>query len=191
MAWIVAVVLGFGFGALDQYLGSRSALGAWAATVSGLSAPWLVLPFVAGMTQERSRRGMALGLVVILSALAGYFLMTYSPMENVPLGESLPGMLRMARTGWNPLWIGSAFVIGPLYGSLGVRWRVDRSWISAVLVTLAILSEPAARRSAGMLYRPPLVWEAELVMGALVALVFAQSILASRRLRQAEPHTVP
>src|SRR4029453_15701684 len=104
MAWIVAVVLGFGFGALDQYLGSRSALGAWAATVSGLSAPWLVLPFVAGMTQERSRRGMALGLVVILSAFAGDFLMTYSPMENVPLGESLPGMLRMARTGWNPLW---------------------------------------------------------------------------------------
>jgi hypothetical protein len=68
---------------------------------------------------------------------------------------------------------------------------VDRSWISAVLVTLVILLEPAARRSAGMLYRPPLVWEAELVMGGLVALVFAQSILASRRLRQAEPHTVP
>jgi hypothetical protein len=66
VAYFVAAAVGLAFGAADQYLGSRSALGPWAWTVSGMSAPWLVLPFVVGMTQERGRRAMALGLVVTL-----------------------------------------------------------------------------------------------------------------------------
>ncbi len=185
MTYVAAVVLGLTFGAVDQYLGSRSALGAWAATVSGLSAPWLVVPFVAGMTQVRVRRGMALGLVVTVSAVVGYFAMTYSPMENVALSRAFQGIVAMARSGGNPLWIAGAFIVGPLYGFLGVRWRVDRSWISAALVTTVILLEPVARRSVGMLGRPPLVWEAEVALGAVAALTFAQSIIAARRPSQA------
>src|SRR3989442_3790989 len=129
VAYLVAIVAGLAVGAADQCLGSRSALGAWAASVSGLSAPWLVLPFVAGMTQDRGRRAVALGLVVTASALVGYFAMTYSPMENVPLERFSSGVLAMARSGYNPLWIVGGMVIGPLHGLLGQRWRVARSWI--------------------------------------------------------------
>jgi hypothetical protein len=65
MAYFVALVCGFTFGAADQYLGSRVVLGAWAPTVSMISAPWLLLSFVAGMTQEGRRRAM--GWVSLLS----------------------------------------------------------------------------------------------------------------------------
>jgi uncharacterized protein DUF6518 len=187
MPYLVAAAVGLIFGAADQYLGSRSALGAWAWTVSGMSAPWLVLPFVVGMTQDRSRRAIALGLVATMAALVGYFAMTYSPMENVPVDRFFSGVLTMARTGYNPLWIVGGVVIGPLYGFLGHRWRVARSWISAALVTAALCLEPVARRLVGMLSPPALVWGAEIAIGAAVAVSFAFVIAASRR----APETVP
>ena len=90
MGYLIAILGGFAFGAGDQYLGSLTAgsvLGTWTWTVSGMSAPWLVLPFVAGMTQERARRAMALGLVATMAALAGYFAMSHSPLEGVPLDQ--------------------------------------------------------------------------------------------------------
>ena len=65
-----------------QYLGSRPAtLGLWASTAAQMSAPWLVLPFLTGITQQRAQRAAVLGLVVTASALVGYFAMTYSPIE--------------------------------------------------------------------------------------------------------------
>ena len=83
-------MVGFAFGAADQYLGSRVSLGLWAATVSGASAPWLVVPFAFRCSQVRPYRAMALGLVVTLAALAGYFTLMWSPLEGVALSRSLP-----------------------------------------------------------------------------------------------------
>jgi len=184
MAYVVAVIAGLAFGAADQYLGSRSALGGWAAAVSGLSAPWLVVPFVAGMTQEHARRAMVLGLVVTLSALVGYIAMTYSPVENVPVSGFLPGVVAMTTSGYNPVWILGGILTGPLYGFLGQRWRVRRSWVSAVLVTMALTLEPLARRTAGMLPPEPLVWGTEVAVGTLAAIVFLSVIVFSRRARR-------
>ena len=61
MAYLVAVILGLAFGAGDQYLGTLSWVGPWTATAAQVSAPWLILPFVAGLTQERTRRAGVLG----------------------------------------------------------------------------------------------------------------------------------
>jgi hypothetical protein len=180
VAYLIATVAGLAFGAADQYLGSRSALGGWAAAVSGLSAPWVLLPFVAGMTQRDARRAMALGLVITLSALAGYFAMTYSPMENVPIDRFFPGVLAMVRSGYNPAWIVGGIVTGPLFGFLGQRWRVQRSWISALLITSALALEPLARQVVGMLPPYPLVWGSEVVAGAIIAASFAALIFFSR-----------
>jgi hypothetical protein len=74
MVYAVALVAGLIFGAGVEYLGTLTAgsiLGTWVWAASGLSAPWLVLPFLAGLTQVRSRQGPTLGLVVTLAALAG------------------------------------------------------------------------------------------------------------------------
>lgn len=188
MAFFLAAIVGLAFGAADQYLGSRSAvLGSWAATAAQMSAPWLVLPFVVGMTQERPRRAMLLGLVATASALIGYFAMTYSPIEGVPLDRFLPGMVAVATTGYNPAYILGGLVTGPVFGLLGQRWRVRRSWVSAALVAGALCLEPAARWATGQLSSPASVWRVEVAVGMGVAIVFVVALLASRRARVAEP----
>jgi hypothetical protein len=169
MAYAVTVVAGFAFGALDQYLGSRITFGPWAATVSLLSAPWLLLPFLAGCTQTRARRAATLGLLAVLAALAGYFAMTYSPMEGVPLDRFWSGEISIVTSGYNLAYILAGLVLGPLYGWLGQRWRVDRFWLSAVLVAAPLILEPLARRSFESLTGPPLVWWLEVALGLLVA----------------------
>ncbi len=91
MAFLLVALIGFAFGAADQYLGSLRplvALGPWTTAVSGMSAPWLVLPFLAGCSQVLPRRAMAAGLVATQAALFGYFVMTLSPVEGVALAKA-------------------------------------------------------------------------------------------------------
>ena len=121
MSYTAVIAIGFAFGAADQYLGSRSALGAWASTVSLMSAPWLILPFLIGWAQEDARRAMVSGFVVTISALAGYFAMTYSPMEGVPAERFLSGEIAIITSGYNPLYILAGSVTGPLFAWLRHR----------------------------------------------------------------------
>ena len=184
MAFLFAAILGFAFGAADQYLGSMSWLGPWASTAAQMSAPWLVLPFLIGITQQRARRAAVLGLVITASALLGYFAMTYSPMEIHPwsFDRFTAGMVAVTTRGWfNPLYILGGLVTGPLFGLLGQRWRVRRSWVSATVVAGALCLEPLARWVAGQLMPPAPVWTAEVASGAVVAALFAYTVMARRR----------
>src|SRR5882672_1664290 len=80
----------------------------WAADVSVLSAPWLVLPFLAGATQRDPRRAALLGLGSTASALIGYGLMTLSPVENAQLTvDSLAAFVRSESP-----WIVSGLLTG-------------------------------------------------------------------------------
>jgi hypothetical protein len=186
MAYLIAIVGGLLFGATDQYLGTIR-FDPWLWTVSGMSAPWLVLPFIVGMTQERARRAMALGLVAEVAALVGYFAMTYSPMESVPASQFPSGFFTIVRTGYNPVWIAAGVVIGPLFAFLGHRWRVARSWVSVALVTCALCFEPLARRVVGRLAPHPLVWWTEVSVGVAAAAAFAVTSVISRRTAEAVP----
>lgn len=182
-------MIGFLFGAFDQYLGTvhvTSHVGWWTITVSGMSAPWLILPFLAGMTQERAKRAVALGVIVVLSALAGYFAMSNSVFESVPVAHFWPRTARMATTTSNLLWIVGGLITGPIYAYFGHRWRVARSWVGAALVTLALCLEPLARSIAGTdvvgggLGGSRVVWGAEIAIGLAAAAVFV-AMHASRR----------
>jgi hypothetical protein len=190
VAFLVAVIVGLAFGAADQYLGSMSWLGPWASTAAQVSAPWLVLPFVAGLTQQRARRAAVLGLVVSASALLGYFAMTYSPMEIHPWSfhRFAAGLVAVTTRGWyNPVYILGGLVTGPLFGFLGQRWRVKRWWVSATIVAGALCMEPLARWAAGQLMGPAPVWRTEVALGIFVAVVFTVTFLAGRRARAAIP----
>jgi hypothetical protein len=183
MAYFIAVVVGFAFGAADQFLGARSAfVGVWAVTVSQVSAPWLLLSFAAGMTQERARRAMALGLVIVVPALVGYFAMTCSPMESIPLRQFSSCFVTVTGAPYNPLWILGGVLFGPLFGFLGQRWRVQRSAISAAVVAGTLCFEPLARFafSPWMLSSTPVVWWTEVAIGALLAVSFVFAIANSR-----------
>jgi hypothetical protein len=187
VAYALAIVAGLLFGAGDQYLGTLTAgslLGTWTWTVSGMSAPWLVLPFVTGLSQRDGRRAAVLGMVATLAALVGYFAMAQSPFEGARLDEFWPRVVRMVSTGYNPLWIVGGLLTGPLYGLLGHRWRSKRWWVSAAAVAVALCLEPLARAATGMLSGPPVVWASEIAIGAIAGLGFGLVIAGAR---QAEP----
>ncbi|HEY7400580.1 MAG TPA: DUF6518 family protein [Actinomycetota bacterium] len=183
MAYVLAAVLGLAFGAGDQYLGTLIWLGDWPATAAQVSAPWLVLPFAVGMTQDRPRRAVALGLVATASALFGYYAMTYSPMEVHPwtFARFADGLVAVTTSGYNPAYIAVGLVTGPIFGFLGQQWRTRRWWVSAALVAGALSLEPLARWATGELPPPAPVWTTEVALGLVIASLFAVAMLASRR----------
>jgi uncharacterized membrane protein (UPF0136 family) len=194
VAYLVAVVLGLAFGAADQQLGTLTAeLGPWTSTASQMSAPWLILPFLVGTTQERPRRAAVLGLVVTASALVGYFAMTYSPVEIHPwsFDRFTSGFVAVTTSGYNPMYILGGLVTGPLFGLLGQRWRVQRSWVSAAIVAGVLCLEPLARWTSGSLMEPGVVWAVEVASGVVVATLFAYALTRLRRVRAPVPAQEP
>jgi hypothetical protein len=182
MAFVLVVVGGLVFGALDQYFGTLSAanaLGWWTISVSLLSAPWLIVAFFAGWTQVRPQRAAVAGFIVTISALIGYFIMTVSPIEGVHLTTTgLRGLL-----GANRLNEIGGMITGPVFGWFGSRWRTRRSWIAACLVTGALCFEPLAVMAAGRGGdRSDLVWTIEVVVGIAAGLWFVASVHRQRRL---------
>lgn len=164
MVVVLALVLSAAFGAGDQYLGSLSAL-PWGADVSLLSAPWLVLPFLAGATQRERRRAALLGLACTYAALLGYFLLTDSPIENAHY--SLAGLRGFLIS--DPSVIVGGLVSGPLFGWLGQQWRTRRVLTGALLTAGMLCLEPLARRVAVNPIRFRDVWLAEVAAGIVLA----------------------
>ena len=172
MAAVVALLLAALFGAGDQYLGSMS-WHPWAADVSLLSAPWLVLAFAAGCTQRDPLRAALLGLGCTATALLGYGLMTLSPVENAHLTTATAlGFVTSER----PVLVGG-IVTGPVFGVLGQRWRVHGAWLGALATAATVCLEPLARERAGDTIRFRSVSEAEIAVGIVLAL----SVLVARR----------
>jgi hypothetical protein len=167
------IVLAAGFGATDQYLGSRGfVLGPWATQASLLSAPWLLVAFAAGWSQPRTRPAIVLGLAATFAALAGYWAMTLSPVEGAAVtARGVRGLL-MSQSAL----IAGGLVTGPLFGWLGHRWRVHRDSRSALAAALAVCCEPLAHAADGASVGFGGVWAAEVAAGlALVAYVAVAS----------------
>jgi Family of unknown function (DUF6518) len=150
-AGAVPIVLGLAaavaFGAADQYLpvaiGVSPHLGAYlfAAQVSGMSAPWLLVPFLTGAWQSGRRRAVLVGLAASWLAVLAYVFMIVSPMEGVHLtAGTFAGSLASQ---WP--WFAGGLIAGPLYGWFGYLWRARRSPAIALLAALPVLIEPAAR----------------------------------------------
>jgi len=181
MAFLVAAVGGLAFGGVDQYLGTVRFLalfGSWPSVVSGMSAPWLLLPFLVGCTQREPRRAMLLGLVATLAALLGYFALTLSPLEGVAVSRFPTAFVALVRE--DRLWVVGGLIFGPLYGLLGQRWRVGRSRIGIGLVAGAFCLEPFVRQALGRLGTAGPVWVAEVAAGAALAVTL---VVLSRRRR--------
>ncbi len=165
--FLVAAVVGFAFGGADQYLGSLIALDPWSASVSHMSAPWLILPFAFGTTQARPRTAAMLGTTVIVSALLSYFVLTLSPLEGVALSRFPADWIALIDS--NREVIIGGLLTAPLFGLLGHRWRERRSPLAAAAVAGALLFEPLARLATNQLLTPQAVWIAEVALGLLAA----------------------
>lgn len=173
----LALVLAAAFGAGDQYLGSLTGSGhpwaaGWSSDVSLLSAPWLVLPFVAGATQREPRRAALLGLACTYAALVGYGLMVLSPVEGAHLTvATFRGFVVSERS----VLLGG-IVTGPLFGWFGQRWRTQRAIAGALVTAAALCLEPLVRRASVNPIRHRDVWLAEIATG----LVLAAAVLVRR-----------
>ncbi|HEY1777815.1 MAG TPA: DUF6518 family protein [Solirubrobacteraceae bacterium] len=177
-ACLIAAAAGLLFGGADQYLGSRVALGPWASSLSGMSAPWLLLPFLCGLTQTSRRPAALAGLSVTVAALLGYFALTLSPLEGVAVASVPRALVGLAQS--NLPWIVGGLVGGPLFGLLGERWRTRRSWPAATAVAASFCLEPLARLATGRLTPAVVVWLLEATLGcAMVAYVLAASRLGA------------
>jgi hypothetical protein len=184
MVFVIAILVGLAYGGGDQYLGSLQpmlALGSWTPTAAQMSAPWLLLPFAFGATQVSPRRAMLAGLLVTEAAMAGYVAMTVSPFEGVSLATAPASAAAMLLAGGNVVYGVAGIITGPVYGLLGQRWRVSRSWLSAAMVAGALCLEPWARVVDGRLDPPSTVWIVEVAAGAVVTAYFAARVVQSRR----------
>jgi Family of unknown function (DUF6518) len=173
----LALVLSAAFGAGDQYLGSLTGSGhvwaaGWSSDISLLSAPWLVLPFIAGATQREPRRAALLGLACTYAALLGYGVMTLSPVENAHITlATLRGFVVSER-----LVLVGGIVTGPLFGWFGQQWRTRRAITGALVTAVALCLEPIARRVTINPIQYRSVWVAEVAAG----LVLAAAVLVRR-----------
>ena len=150
---MIVLAAAFAFGAIDQYLGALHSL--FLTEVSGMSAPWLLVPFLAGAAQPGQRRAALTGLAATWLAVLGYVLMIVSPMEGTHLGPRPAGLtgtwnqlsshLLLATLASQWLWFAGGLIAGPLYGWLGYRFLARRSWAAALLAALPVLLEPVVR----------------------------------------------
>jgi hypothetical protein len=139
----LVLLLAAAWGAGIQYLGSL-VHHPWGAAVAGLSAPWLLLAFLAGSTQWDPWRAALLGLAATFAALVGYFLLTDSPLEGAQytLANTHGFFLSNA-----PVIVGGV-VTGPLFGWFGQQWRTRRAIAGALVAAAAFCLEPLLRRAA-------------------------------------------
>ena len=143
MVIALVLLLAAAFGAADQYLGSL-VHHPWGADVASLSAPWLLLAFLAGATQRDPRRAALLGLGSTFAALVGYFLLTDSPLEGAQYTLANTHGFFVSNA---PVILGG-IVSGPLFGWFGQQWRTRRAIAGALVAAAAFCLEPLARRAA-------------------------------------------
>jgi hypothetical protein len=181
----LVLLLAAAFGAGDQYLGSL-VHHPWGADVASLSAPWLLLAFLAGATQRNPWRAALLGLGSTFAALVGYFLLTDSPLEGA--------QYTLANT--HGFFVSNAPVIlggiatGPLFGWFGQQWRTRRAIAGALVAAAAFCLEPLARHAAvrpihllgsGYAVTNPIDSRFVIVTEVAVGLALAAAVLVRRR----------
>ena len=138
---VASLLLAAAYGAGSQYVGAR--VPGWGPDVSALSAPWLLIAFLAGWTQRTPLRAGLLGVGCTFAALAGYLLLTDSPLEGAHYSVANTRGFVIS----NALTVAGGLVTGPLFGWFGQRWRTRRALLGALLSAGALCLEPLARRA--------------------------------------------
>src|SRR5438093_1321141 len=119
VAWLAVAALAFGatIAAIKgQDVGFRDALG-------NMSAPWVLVPFVAGAQGRSFGRGALLGVAVTLLALVGFYVAEAAVLDLGPHPWWVDLQLTVK---WN-VYDSWGIVSGLLYGALGSLWSARRS----------------------------------------------------------------
>jgi hypothetical protein len=112
--------------------GARDALG-------NISAPWLLLSFVAGVSVVRVRVAALVGLGAALTALAAFYV-AESVLLDLGAHSWIADLSLTVRAG--RFYFVGALISGPVFGALGGLWARRRSTILATCLALLFVLEP-------------------------------------------------
>lgn len=147
---VVAVALAFGLAAAwvkGQDTDGCTGLAPLRAAFGNLSAPWLALPFWAGVGRRRWPAA-ALGLAATLTALLAFYALTglVVGLDGRSFPADVPLWVRANRA-----YVEAGLLSGPLTGLLGCAWSLHRRPRRLVLAGLLLLAEPLALLGLGLL----------------------------------------
>ena len=161
------VLAGAAFGVLvavikGQDTGVRDALG-------NTSAPWVVLPFVAGAVFARARSAALAGLAVTLASLLAFYVAEAAILDLGPHPWWVDLRLTAGSVNIYEKW---GIFSGLLYGTLGWLWAYRSKAMAAAAVGLAFAAEPLivflvtkAGIWRGLILDYRWMWTAEIVLG--------------------------
>ena len=151
--------------------------------IGNLSAPWLLMPFIAGATAGARRigRAAAVGALVSLSALAGFYVANSFVLHLGPH----PWLVDLRLAFGSLYFFKFALFSGPIFGALGGWWKQTGSAWLGVLVAALLVLEPFAwlayTRAQSTVYTSDApVWAAEVVVGLAVCGLVAARARARR-----------
>ena len=142
----VALVLAgaFAFGVLaalakGQDTDGLSTLSQVRGALGNLSAPWLLVAFVAGTQAPRLRSAALLWLLATMVALLGFYLLTVLVIDLNAHGF-LNELRRELRA--NRVYLEGGLLTGPSFGIVGWLWRQNRSLRASLLAGALLMGEP-------------------------------------------------
>ncbi|MCW2965510.1 MAG: hypothetical protein JWO17_2762 [Actinomycetia bacterium] len=134
---LLVLLAGLAFGVAvavikGQDTGARDALG-------NMSAPWVVVPFLAGARYSSVWRATLVGIAATLAALLGFYVAEAAILDlgSHPWYTDLQLTLRAGR-----YWATWGFLSGAVYGALGGIWASRRIAAALAAVGLAFICEP-------------------------------------------------
>lgn len=132
--WLLAgAVFGLAFAVIKgQDTGVRDALG-------NTSAPWVVLPFLAGTRYPGLRRAALVGLATTLAAFFGFYLAEAAILDLGPHPWYTDLQLTLGSGHVYEAW---GLLSGSIYGALGGAWAARSLLVAPVAVGLAFVCEP-------------------------------------------------
>jgi hypothetical protein len=163
------LLAGLAFGVLvaavkGQQSGVRDALG-------NTSAPWVVVPFLAGARYRRLWQGALGGLAATLAAFLGFYLAEAAILD---LGAH-PWYADLQLTlGSGRVYETWGLLSGSIYGALGALWASRALLVAPIAVGLAFICEPlivlllwraGIWGDGGLLLRYSWLWIAEVALG--------------------------
>jgi hypothetical protein len=145
-------------------------------SLGNLSAPWLLLPYFAGLTTRGWWRGALVGLAACMAALLGFYVAEAFVLDlgGHPLLTNLALTVPSGR-----MYFAAGLVSGPLFGALGAVPGRIRPIVTAAVVGVTLTGEPLAvfawlasasmsPADTGMVVAYPVLWIGEMLLGAVL-----------------------
>jgi hypothetical protein len=164
-------------------------------SLGNISAPWLLLPFIAGRTTRRPLAGASVGLLACLTALAGFYVAEAFVLDLGP-HSVLTDLELTLPTG--RVYVVAGLVCGPMFGALGGVRTPWRRGLDAAVVGLLLAGEPLTvylyqraqgmpPSESGMVTAYPSLWAGEVILGVLASALWLRAGRRRQRVQSGSP----